>query len=242
MAAEVRIGCSGWQYRHWRGDFYPADLAQDRWLEFYAQRFDTVELNNSFYRLPSADAFASWQRRAPIGFRFAVKASRYLTHLRKLRDPADPLRLFWSRAARLGDRLGPVLYQLPPRWHRNLDRLQLFLETVPPDRAQAIEFRDTTWYDAAVYELLRDHAITLCLHDMRGSVAPLEQIGPFVYLRFHGSQGGYGGAYADEALRTWAERLVEWSNGGLSCWVYFNNDVGGHAPRDAVRLRTMSTV
>ena len=237
MAAEVHIGCSGWQYRHWKGDFYPADLPQERWLEFYAQRFDTVELNNSFYRLPSADAFAAWQRRAPMRFRFAVKASRYLTHLRKLHEPADPLQLLWSRAARLGDRLGPMLYQLPPRWHRDLDRLRVFLDTIPRDRAQAIEFRDATWYDAKVYRLLGEHRVALVLHDMRGSAAPLEQIGPFVYLRFHGAAGGYAGAYADETLRTWAGRLLEWSTAGLPCWVYFNNDVGGHAPRDATRLR-----
>lgn len=239
MAAAVRIGCSGWQYRHWKGDFYPADLPQQHWLEFYAQRFDTVEVNNSFYRLPSADAFAAWQRRAPMGFRFAVKASRYLTHLRKLRDPADALALFWSRAARLGDRLGPVLYQLPPRWHRDLDRLRVFLETLPADRAQAVEFRDATWYDPSVFALLREHDVTLCLHDMRGSTAPVERIGPFAYMRFHGSTGGYGGRYAEETLRTWADRLVEWSAADVPCWVYFNNDVGGHAPRDATRLREM---
>jgi uncharacterized protein YecE (DUF72 family) len=239
--AEIRIGCSGWQYRHWRGDFYPADLPQARWLEFYLHRFDTVELNNSFYRLPSADAFAGWRRRVPANFRFAVKASRYLTHLRKLRDPADPLDLFWKRAARLGDRLGPVLYQLPPHWHRDVERLRTFLELVPRDRAQAVEFRDPSWYHDDVYRLLADHGVALCLHDMRGSAtSPDLQIGPFVYVRFHGSGPRYGGAYSDEALTRWAERLDRWSAAGLPCWAYFNNDVGGHAPRDAARLASYS--
>ena len=241
MAAEVRIGCSGWQYRHWRGDFYPEDLAQDRWLEFYAERFDTVELNNSFYRLPSADAFDSWARRAPSGFRFALKASRYLTHLRKLHDPADPLRLLWSRAVRLGGHLGPMLYQLPPHWHRDVDRLRAFLDALPADRAQAIEFRDATWYDPGVLALLRDHGVALCLHDMRGSATamPPQQVGPLVYVRFHGAAQRYGGRYPDDVLRDWAARLGAWAAGGLPCWVYFNNDVGGHAPRDAVRLREL---
>jgi uncharacterized protein YecE (DUF72 family) len=241
MAAEIRIGCSGWQYRHWRGDFYPADLAQARWLEFYAARFDTVELNNSFYRLPSADAFASWARRSPSGFRFAVKASRYLTHLRKLHDPAEPLELLWSRAARLGGHLGPMLYQLPPHWHRDVDRLRTFLESVPEGRAQAVEFRDPTWYEPGIFSLLADHEVALCLHDMRGSSTPMPpaSVGPLVYIRFHGSGRRYGGRYPDDVLRAWAERLVAWAEGGLPCWAYFNNDVGGHAPRDAVRLREL---
>lgn len=239
MAERIRIGCSGWQYRHWRGDFYPAELPTADWLEFYARKFDTVELNNSFYRLPSADAFAAWGRRVPAGFCFAVKASRYLTHLRKLREPAEPLSLLWTRATRLGPHLGPMLYQLPPHWKRNLDRLSAFLDTAPKGRAQAIEFRDASWYDPAVYDLLRAHHAALCLHDMPGSASPTEPVGPFVYLRMHGSGARYGGRYPDDALRTWAERLHGWSEDGRGCWVYFNNDIGGHAPRDAVRLRKM---
>ncbi len=240
MAAEIRIGCSGWQYRHWRGDFYPADLAQDRWLEFYAARFDTVELNNSFYRLPSTDAFASWARRAPSGFRFAVKASRYLTHLRKLHDPADPLQLLWSRASRLGEHLGPMLYQLPPHWRRDVERLATFLGAVPADRAQAIEFRDASWYDETVRSLLREHGVALCLHDMRGSAVTAQTpVGPLVYVRFHGAGERYGGRYPDDQLEAWAGQLAAWADEGLPCWAYFNNDVGGHAPRDAVRLREL---
>jgi uncharacterized protein YecE (DUF72 family) len=239
MTAPIRVGCSGWQYRHWRGDFYPADLPTDQWLAFYARSFDTVELNNSFYRLPSADAFAAWRRRVPVGFCFAIKASRYLTHLRKLREPAQPLGLLWSHAARLGPRLGPMLYQLPSHWQRNTDRLSAFLDAAPRDRAQAIEFRDRSWYDPAVYELLRAHGVALCLHDMTGSASPAEPVGPFVYLRMHGSGSRYAGRYPDDALRVWADRLRSWSASGCSCWVYFNNDIGGHAPRDAVRLRDM---
>jgi uncharacterized protein YecE (DUF72 family) len=239
MAAAIRIGCSGWQYRHWRGDFYPANLPAGRWLEFYARTFDTVELNNSFYRLPSADAFASWSRRVPVRFCFAVKASRYLTHLRKLREPVEPLGLLWAHATRLGSHLGPMLYQLPPHWQRNVERLSTFLEAVPHERMQAIEFRDASWYDSSIHELLRAHGVALCLHDMPGSGPPAEPVGPFVYLRMHGSGARYGGRYPDDALRAWADRLRDWSRAGSSCWVYFNNDIGGHAPRDALRLREM---
>jgi uncharacterized protein YecE (DUF72 family) len=238
-AAEVRIGCSGWQYRHWRGDLYPRGLAQDRWFEFYAERFDTVELNNSFYRLPEGDVFAAWARRSPPGFILAVKASRYLTHVRRLADPAEPLDRLWSRATRLGAHLGPMLYQLPPRWKRNLDRLGAFAAAVPRHRRQAIEIRDPTWYDPATYAILERAGLALCLHDMPGSASPREPIGPFAYVRFHGSGARYAGRYPSQALAAWADRLADWSAAGRACYVYFNNDIGGHAFRDASRLREM---
>jgi uncharacterized protein YecE (DUF72 family) len=238
-AGHIRIGCSGWQYRHWRGRFYPRDLPTDRWLEHYAANFDTVELNNSFYRLPEADVFAAWGRRVPPGFCFAVKASRYLTHLKRLREPREPLDRLWSRATKLGSHLGPMLYQLPPRWDRDLDRLRAFVDALPENRKQAIEFRDPSWYHPAVYEILAQAGIALCLHDMPGSATRPEPIGPFAYVRFHGAGGRYRGAYSDDALRTWGRRLRAWAGGGRACFVYFNNDVGGHAPRDAARLREL---
>jgi uncharacterized protein YecE (DUF72 family) len=237
--ASIRIGTSGWEYDHWRGIFYPRELPKSRWLEFYAERFDTVELNNSFYRLPAAETFAAWRRRVPAAFVMAVKASRYLTHLKRLRDPAEPVERFWSRARRLGERLGPVLYQLPPRWNRNLDRLEEFLASVPPRRPQAFEFRDPSWYHADTYALLERRAAALCLHDMRGSASPTEPVGPFVYVRFHGSVGRYHGSYAPEALEAWADRIAGWVEDGRPVWAYFNNDPEGQALRDAERLRTM---
>jgi uncharacterized protein YecE (DUF72 family) len=235
--ARIRIGCSGWEYRHWRGDFYPRDVLQSHWLEYYAQHFDTVELNGTFYRLPDVATFEAWRGRVPPEFRFAVKASRYLTHNRRLQEPSEPLNRLWTRALHLRGRLGPMLYQLPPRWRLDIDRLNTFLEALPPRRRQAIEFRDPSWHDSSVYPLLRRHRVALCLHDMPQAKSPAEPIGPFVYVRFHGRAGTYGGRYADGALDRWAHRLAEWKAGGLSAWVYFNNDVGGDAPRDAVRLR-----
>jgi hypothetical protein len=141
----IRIGCSGWQYQHWRGDFYPAELPQQQWLEYYAERFDTVEINNTFYRLPEAATFAAWGRRAPRGFLYAVKASRYLTHMKKLKDPGEPIARFFSRASRLRRSFGPVLYQLPPRWPMNLDRFRTFLRVLPRRRRHAVEFREPSW-------------------------------------------------------------------------------------------------
>ena len=238
MAARVRVGTSGWEYRHWVGPFYPRDLPRHRRLEFYAERFDTVELNNSFYRLPEADAFAAWADRVPEGFAFAVKASRYLTHLKRLRDPREPLDRLWSRARRLGDRLGPMLYQLPPRWRPNYERLAEFLAAIP--RApQALEIRDRRWYGPRLTALLTDADVGLCLHDMAGSASRPERVGPLVYVRFHGSGARYGGAYTAQRLTAWAERMAGWADEGLPVWAFFNNDIGGHAVRDADRLRSL---
>ena len=237
MGAAIRIGTSGWEYAHWRGDFYPSDLPKGRWFEHYARHFDTVELNTSFYRLPRAEAFDGWRGKSPEGFAFAVKASRYLTHIKRLAEPMEPLERFWSRARRLGDRFGPVLYQLPPRWAPNEERLAAFLAAVPRDHPQAVEFRDRRWYQPAVRGLLERAGVALCLHDMTGSAPPAEPAGPFVYVRFHGSGARYGGRYPDEVLSAWAERVAAWSAEGMPVWAYFNNDIGGHAVRDALRLR-----
>lgn len=237
VSAAVRVGTSGWQYRHWAGDFYPAELPTSEWLAYYVERFDTVELNASFYRLPRAEAFAAWGRRVPDGFRFAVKASRYLTHVKRLKDPDEPLDRFWTRVRRLGDRCGPVLYQLPPHWRPDWQRLDAFLAAIPRGPWQAIEIRDARWYGEELERRLEAAGVTLCLHDMEGSAWSGEPIGPFGYVRFHGAGAKYGGRYPDDILRGWADRLATWARRGQSVWVYFNNDIGGHAPRDATRLR-----
>jgi uncharacterized protein YecE (DUF72 family) len=212
-----------------------------RWLEYYATRFDTVEVNNCFYRLPEAGTFSAWRARVPARFLFAVKASRYLTHLKRLKDPVQPVERIFDRAAHLLRGFGPVLYQLPPRWGCDVDRLRTFLEAAPRRHPQAIEFRDPSWYRDDVFALLRRHRFALCVHDMAGSAAPRILVGPFVYLRLHGPQR-YAGRYPDELLRDWADWLSAARTSGSSSrdvYVYFNNDVGGHAPRDATRLREM---
>jgi uncharacterized protein YecE (DUF72 family) len=234
----IRIGCSGWQYQHWRGDFYPAELPASRWLEYYAERFDTVEINNTFYRLPEAPTFAAWGTRAPRGFVYAVKASRYLTHMKKLKEPKEPLRRFFTRAAKLGASFGPVLYQLPPRWPVNVERFETFLRALPRARRHVVEFREPSWYRDEVFELLERYGVALCLHDMGGSASGRLAIGPFVYVRFHGAQK-YSGRYSDAMLDGWAEWLALQVGKGRAAYAYFNNDVGGHAPRDAIRLREL---
>ena len=233
----IRVGCSGWQYKHWRGSFYPGDLPQKRWFEHYAGVFDTVEINNSFYRLPEAGTFADWASRAPARFLFAVKASRFLTHMKKLKDPEEPVERFFSRARALGRHLGPVLYQLPPGFKLDLPRLEHFLHVLPKDVRHVLEFREPSWYTDRVYELLTRHSVALCVHDMPGSATGRQRIGPFVYVRFHGASGRYDGSYPDSRLESWAAWLEEQAAAGIHVYAYFNNDVGGHAPRNAVTLR-----
>jgi uncharacterized protein YecE (DUF72 family) len=243
---QVRIGCSGWQYTHWKNDFYPADLPQTRWFAHYALRFDSVEINNSFYRLPSAETFAKWRDQAPPQFLYAVKASRFLTHMKKLKEPADPLARFFDNARELGTHLAAVLYQLPPNFAINPGRLEEFLLTIPEATARAgltrqphhvIEFRDSSWYTDRIYELLARHGVAMCLHDMHGSAPERIALGSCVYVRFHFGTSKYGGRYADDRLDSWADWLVERIAEGRDVFGYFNNDTGGHAPRDAARLR-----
>jgi uncharacterized protein YecE (DUF72 family) len=235
----ARVGCSGWQYKHWRGDFYPAEVPQTRWFEHYAETFDTVEINNSFYRLPERATFAAWARRAPPGFEFAIKASRFLTHMKKLKDPEEPIARLFSRMRALGGRLGPVLYQLPPGWKADVDRFAHFLAALPRRARHVVEFRDPSWYAPEVLALMERYRVALCLHDMAGSATVRARVGPFVYVRFHGAGTKYGGAYPAERLAGWAGWLNAQRDQGCDVYAYFNNDIGGHAPRDAVTLRRM---
>jgi uncharacterized protein YecE (DUF72 family) len=235
----ARVGCSGWQYKHWKGDFYPAALPQTRWFEHYAAVFDTVEINNSFYRLPERATFAAWARRAPSGFEFAVKASRFLTHMKKLKDPEEPIDRLFSRMRALGTHLGPVLYQLPPGWKVDRERFAHFLTVLPRGARHVVEFREPSWYDDDIRGLMIKHRVALCLHDMPGSATGRERAGRFAYVRFHGATGKYGGSYSDDRLRSWARWLNEQRDAGCDVYAYFNNDVGGHAPRNALTLRGM---
>ena len=168
----VRIGTSGWIYQHWRRTFYPADLPVKRWFAFYSESFDTVEINNTFYRLPPPEVFRVWARQAPPGFLYAIKASRFLTHLKKLKDPAEPIARLLERARLLGAHLGPLLYQLPPNWHRDVGRLRDFIACLPRYLDHVFEFRDPSWYTDEVCRLLDDSGVGFCIHDLRGSASP----------------------------------------------------------------------
>ena len=238
MREPIRTGCSGWQYKHWIGNFYPPGLPQRLMLEHYATRFDTVEVNNSFYRLPTEGLMAGWHDRVPAHFMFAVKASRYLTHMKKLREPDAPLEVLFQRARELQAKLGPVLYQLPPQLHKDLGRLERFLDGLArhPGITHALEFRHASWYGDDVLTMLEQHDVAMCLHDMSGSESPREAAGAFLYVRFHGSLGKYTGGYSSQQLADWARWLCAQ---GKPAFVYFNNDVAGQAPKDASTLRAL---
>jgi uncharacterized protein YecE (DUF72 family) len=240
--APPRIGCSGWNYKSWRGPFYPVTLPPSSWLDFYSQRFDTVEVNNTFYRLPLRSTFATWGRGVPHEFLFAVKASRFITHMKKLRDPDEPLARLVTRASALGGKLGPVLYQVPATLVLDLDRLDTFLRALPVSTGghvlrHVIEFRDPSWYVTEVFDLLRHREVAMCLHDKLGSAIDRPFIGPFVYLRFHGPSGAYSGSYSAATLRAWARRLADEFHDGREVFAYFNNDPDAVAVRNALTLR-----
>ena len=233
------IGTSGWHYGHWKRCFYPQELPARKWLSFYAQRFPTVELNASFYRQPRASTWDLWRETAPEGFRFAVKANRYITHIKRLDDCADPLERFLAGARRLGDRLGPVLYQMPPSFHRtdeNVARLKEFLPLLPKELMHAFEFRHQSWFGEETMEELRRQGVGFCSFDMVGFECPLTATAPYAYVRFHGSEARYASNYTDEMLEGWAARLRDLAAELEDVFVYFNNDAWGFAAANAARL------
>jgi uncharacterized protein YecE (DUF72 family) len=236
---QIRIGCSGWQYKHWRGIFYPEGLAQTRWFAFYAEHFDTVEINSSFYHLPKASTFAKWRDQAPRGFCYAIKANRFITQAKKLLDCEEPMERMLSATRHLGDRLGPMLYQLPPSLRLDLDRLERFLKLLPTDITNIFEFRHKSWYVPETYELLDGHGAGFCVHDMGNSVTERIAVGRAAYIRFHGGAGKYWGRYSDDRLTSWADWIVSQARSGRSVWCYFNNDIMGHALDDAQTLKSM---
>jgi uncharacterized protein YecE (DUF72 family) len=236
------IGTSGWHYKHWLGDFYPATLPAAKMFSWYTREFETVEINNSFYRLPEQKIFRRWKDLAPPGFIFAVKASRFITHIKRLKDAGDSLDLLLTRAEPLGASLGPILFQLPPRWKVNLERLADFLDILPSRHRYAIEFRDESWYVPQVYDLLHHSNVALCIHDWRETACPQVLTANFTYIRFHGSGIRYGGLYPRGQLERWADRLRSWESKLRAAYVYFNNDIGGHAVRNARSLTTLMGV
>ena len=238
-AGSIHVGCSGWVYKHWRGILYPEGLPQRLWFDRYAQDFDTVEINNSFYRLPSGDTFQKWRDQAPPGFCYAVKANRFLTQAKKLKECEEPLERMMTAVRRLGDRLGPMLYQLPPTLKLNLDRLRDFLEIVPRDVTNVFEFREKSWYVPETYDLLDRYGASFCVHDMPGSTSERVAVGAAAYVRFHGGEGKYWGRYSDERLLSWSDWILGQARQGRQVWCYFNNDIHGHAIHDAQTLKSM---
>lgn len=235
----IRIGTSGWRYAHWKGPFYPEDTADDDLLPFYAERLRSVEINRSFYSLPSADAVQRWVDRTPAGFVFAFKASRYLTHMKKLKDAEEPLRNVLESARGLGAKLGPILFQLPPHWHQNAGRLAALLELLPHDLRFAVELRDESWLDGEVYGLLEEHGVAFCIYELAGFLSPRKVTADFVYLRLHGPGDAYKGSYDAQSLAGWAGSISTWSRQGRDVYCYFDNDQAGYAATNAVQLQAM---
>jgi uncharacterized protein YecE (DUF72 family) len=235
----IRIGTSGWNYHHWLGAFYPKGTRQQHLLAAYADRFDSVEINRTFYKLPAAKAVAAWREQSPADFLFAAKASRYLTHMKKLKDPEEPVARLLGCVEALGEKLGPLLFQLPPRWRANPDRLERFLEQLPGGHRYAFELRDPTWHADRVLELLSNRDAAFCIFDLAGERSPIEVTAGFIYIRLHGPGAAYQGSYDGRTLSGWARRILGWSEAGKDVYCYFDNDEKAYAPHDALRLKEM---
>ena len=240
---EIHIGTCGWHYPHWSGPFYPPDVDQRGFLRHYANQFRTVEINNTFYQLPDKETLLRWRETVPSDFLFAVKANRYITHMKKLKDSEEPLARMLEAVCVLGDKLGPILFQLPPRWHVNMKRLRSFLEVLPEQHRYAIEFRDRSWFDSWVYDLLREHEVAFCIHDLARQASPKVITSDVVYVRLHGPSGRYQGRYTQQMIARWAAAIWIWAREQRQIYCYFNNDVGGYATENALELQqTLETL
>jgi len=239
VSAGTYIGTSGWHYDHWKGPFYSSGLPEKAFLQYYAGSFGTAEINNSFYRLPERKTLLRWRSAVPEDFVFSVKASRYLTHMKKLKDPKEPLERLFDRVDALEDKLGPILFQLPPRWRSNPTRLEGFLEALLEGKRYAFEFRDRSWFDEKNYELLKSHGSAFCVYDLDGTISPEEITADFAYVRLHGPDGPYRGRYGAERLARWAGTVSAWLKEGLDVYCYFDNDEAGYGALDALELARM---
>lgn len=235
----IHVGTSGWYYQHWEGPFYPQDLSTEDYLDYYAARFQTVEINNTFYQLPKEETLKKWRQTVPTGFVFSVKASRYITHMKKLKDPQEPVFTFLDRISVLGHKLGPILFQLPPNWHFNPQRLRAFLDVLPAGYRYAFELRDPSWLDPRAYQALAEHEVAFCIYDFHRRLSPKKVTTDFVYLRLHGPYGAYRGKYTTETLAGWAGAFSTWTRQGKEIYCYFDNDEKGYATQNALELQAM---
>jgi uncharacterized protein YecE (DUF72 family) len=235
----IFIGTSGWRYDHWRGVFYPENIKKKDWLEFYSRFFNSVEINSSFYGLPSRKTLENWRLITPLGFLFSVKASKYITHLKKLKDPDKTVPPFLEALRPLGDKLGPILFQLPPRWGFDPERLYDFLEFLPGGYDYVFEFRDSSWFESRALEALTEIGASFCIYELGGMHSPRHITSDLVYLRLHGPGAAYRGRYGRQRLAGWAGALSAWVEQGKEIFCYFDNDEAGYAALDAVDLRDM---
>jgi len=237
IKCDIRIGTSGWHYEHWRELFYPAELAKSRWFEHYARHFDTVEINNTFYQMPKEVSVKRWHAQGPADFVYTVKANRYITHIKRLKDAAEPIETFFERMNFLKEKLGPILYQLPPSLHQDLELLRDFVELLPKKSITVFEFRHKSWFCDDVFRLLDESGCSFCVHDMAGIETPRVVTGDIIYIRFHGPTGKYVGSYSRSALRDWAGWIKDNIEKVRGVYVYFNNDTNAYAVSNAKTLK-----
>lgn len=232
---EIRVGTSGWSYNHWKEIFYPTNISQHKWLEYYSNNFDTVELNNSFYQLPKETSFKRWYNTTPDNFKYTVKASKYITHVKKLNDCNEPLNNFLERAYILKEKLGPILFQLPPSFKFNPERLESFLNLLPGKIIAVFEFRNETWFNDTTFDLLNQYKAVYCVHDMIS--VPRNICAKKIYLRLHGAGAKYAGNYSSEQLKKWAEWIIASKPKITHAFVYFNNDENAYAIFNAKKIK-----
>jgi uncharacterized protein YecE (DUF72 family) len=236
---QIHIGTSGWNYKHWKGHFYPEGLSPSKWLEFYVKHLRTVEINTSFYNLLQKNTFEKWYHNVPVDFIFSIKASRFITHMKKLKESESALKRFLEPIVGLKEKLGIILFQLPPYWHVNLQRLNDFLSQLPNRYRFAFEFRDDSWWQEETYQLLKKYNAAFCIFDLAGTQSPEEVTADFIYIRLHGPGDAYQGDYDIQTLAEWAETFNVWRKKVREIYCYFDNDERAFAVKNAVELQKM---
>jgi uncharacterized protein YecE (DUF72 family) len=236
---KIHIGTSGWHYKHWKGTFYPAHIKESQQFDEYRKSFSTVELNNSFYRLPTPQTFTAWRKATPKNFVFAVKGSRFITHMKKLNLDREGIKKFFTSVKNLKEKLGVILFQLPPKWKVNAARLNSFIKVLPKKYRYTFEFREHSWYNDDVYTILKKSNCAFCIYELEHHMSPMNVTADFVYVRLHGPGNKYQGSYTDDTLRQWAKRCKHWQSEGRDVFIYFDNDQEGYAAFNAVRLKEL---
>lgn len=232
---QVLIGTSGWSYEHWKENFYPKTVKTKDWLQYYSQSFPTVEINSTFYRTPRTSTIENWYAQVPSDFSFSIKANRHITHQKRLHECEDTLRFFYSQIEHFKSKLGPILFQLPPSFKVNKERLIAFLQFLNNDYQHIFEFRHESWFNDEIYDLLAKHHVALCITDLNGHLSPEEVTSHFTYIRLHGPHQSYQGSYGSSQLKTWKKKIEQWAQ-TTSVYCYFDNDEKGYAIQDAKSL------
>ena|SRR5579885_817413 len=239
---KIHIGTSGWHYAHWKGSFYPKGVSEKNFLKHYLEHFSTVEINRTFYSLPKKKVMEVYAEIAPRGFIYSVKASRFITHVKRLKDPKEPLKRFFGVVSGLKKHLGPILFQLPPHWKVNPERLESFLKSLPKGYRYTFELRDESWLQEDIYKLLRKYKAAFCIYELGHFITPSTVTSNFIYVRLHGPSGAYGGDYSRQTLKKWASFFRREAKKGKDIYCYFDNDEAGYAAKNALELKAILKV